>query len=248
MPVHDWTRVDAGIFHHFHHDWIAEFARVLNRGLLPSPYYALAEQIAGGREPDVLTLKGPAKGGEPEEHPRGAVALADAPPQVHFRARTEVDIYAAKAKAVVIRHASGHQVIAVVEIVSPGNKSNRHGMRAFVEKAVDMLRAGVHLLIVDLFPPGPRDPQGIQKVIWDEFADNDFALPAGKPFTVGAYIGGPSPEVFVQATALGAALPKMALFLTPEDYLPAPLEETYQAAWEAVPAFWRDVLTSGAAP
>src|SRR5438876_6941035 len=35
MPVHNWTRVDAGIFHHFHHDWIAEFARVLNRGLLP---------------------------------------------------------------------------------------------------------------------------------------------------------------------------------------------------------------------
>ena len=134
-----------------------------------------------------------------------------------------MDIYAAKAKAVVIRHASGHQVIAVVEIVSPGNKSNRHGMRAFVEKAVDMLRAGVHLLIVDLFPPGPRDPQGIQKVIWDEFADNDFVLPAGKPFTVGAYIGGPCPEVFVQTTALGAALPKMALFLTPEDYLPAPL-------------------------
>src|ERR687884_439463 len=31
MPVHDWTRVDAGIFHHFHHAWIAEISSALNR-------------------------------------------------------------------------------------------------------------------------------------------------------------------------------------------------------------------------
>ena len=34
MPIHDWARVDAGIFHAFHHDWITEIARALNRGLL----------------------------------------------------------------------------------------------------------------------------------------------------------------------------------------------------------------------
>jgi len=43
MPVHDWTRVDASIFHHFRHDWITEIARALNRGLLPPSYYALAD-------------------------------------------------------------------------------------------------------------------------------------------------------------------------------------------------------------
>ena len=26
MPIHDWTRVDAGIFHAFHHGWIEEIA------------------------------------------------------------------------------------------------------------------------------------------------------------------------------------------------------------------------------
>jgi hypothetical protein len=57
MPVHDWTRVDAGIFHHFHHDWITEITRALNRGVLPDPFYALAEQYAGGFGPDVLTLQ-----------------------------------------------------------------------------------------------------------------------------------------------------------------------------------------------
>ena len=46
MPIHDWTRVEDGIFHAFHHDWITELARTLNRGLLPDDYYALPEQQA----------------------------------------------------------------------------------------------------------------------------------------------------------------------------------------------------------
>jgi hypothetical protein len=241
VPVHDWTRVDAGIFHHFHHDWITEIARALNRGLLPPPYYALAEQIAAGLGPDVLTLQGPVNGA-PAEEPRGGVALAAAPPQVWLRARTEIDAYAAKAKAIVIRHASNHRVVALVEIVSPGNKNNRHGLRAFVDKAEEFLRGGVHLLIVDLFPPTPRDPQGIHKAIWDEFVDNQFTLPADRPLTLAAYIGGLCPEVFIQPAAVGAALPDMPLFLTPDVYILVPLEPTYQTAWEGVPAYWRNLL------
>ena len=64
--------------------------------------------------------------------------------------------YAAKAKAVVIRHVSRHQVVAMVEILSPGNKNNQNGLNAFVRKAQEALAAGIHLLLVDLFPPGPR--------------------------------------------------------------------------------------------
>lgn len=57
MPIHDWTRVDAGVFHDFHHEWISSVKRSLNGGLLPPDYYALAEQITGGFGPDVLTLE-----------------------------------------------------------------------------------------------------------------------------------------------------------------------------------------------
>src|SRR5690242_20728435 len=59
MPVHHWKGVEAGIFHAFHHGWIEEISRSLNRGLLPPDYYALPEQIAGGLGPDVLTLRQP---------------------------------------------------------------------------------------------------------------------------------------------------------------------------------------------
>jgi hypothetical protein len=248
MPVHDWTRVAAGIFHHFHLEWIGELARALNRGLLPPYHYALAEQIISMGEPDVLTLRGPTKGLPPERNPPVGVALALAPPKVQYHVKTEIDLYAAKAKAVVVRHTSNHQIIAVMEIVSPGNKSSEHHLRAFVAKAEELLRAGIHLLVVDLFPPGPRDPQGIHKAIWDELIDNDFALPPGKPLTLAAYIGGPCPEAFIEPTAIGAALPEMPLFVTPEVYVPVPLAATYESGWEAVPSFWRDVLTADAAP
>jgi hypothetical protein len=243
MPLHDWTRVDAGIFHDFHHEWISTIKRALNAGLLPPDHYALAEQIAGGLGPDVLTLQAPSNGppvvsGES----RGGIALATAPPKVHYHARTESDRYAAKAKAVVIHHTSDHRVVAVVEIVSPGNKNNRHGLRAFVEKAVELLRGGIHLLILDPFPPGPRDPQGIHKAIWDEYTDSDFTLPPDRPLTLAAYIGGPCPEAFVEPTAVGRPLAEMPLFLAPDSYILVPLEPTYQSAWEAVPAYWRGVL------
>jgi hypothetical protein len=80
MPVHDWTRVDAGLFHDFHHAWIEEIKRALNRGLLPPDHYALAEQIAGGLGPDVLTLQGPTANGSPlAGSAGGALALATAP-------------------------------------------------------------------------------------------------------------------------------------------------------------------------
>lgn len=242
MPIHDWTRVDAGIFHDFHHRWIVEIARALNRGLLPSDHYALTEQIADGLQPDFLILESPANGAPLPHSPGGGIALAVSPPQVWFHARTEIDQYAAKAKAIAIRHTSNHRVVAIVEIVSPGNKSSRNGLRAFVEKAVECLRSGIHLLIVDLFPPGPRDPQGIHKAIWDEYNESNFALPVDRPLTLAAYLGGPCPEAFVEPTAVGAVLKPMPLFYLPDEYVPVPLEATYQAAREAVPAFWRNAL------
>ena len=67
-----------------------------------------------------------------------------------------------------------------------------------------------------------------------------------KPLTLVSYIGGLIPEAFIEPTAIGAVLPEMPLFLTPEVYVPLPLEATYQSAWEAVPSYWQHVLTTRA--
>lgn len=245
MPVHDWTLVDAGIFHAFHHDWITDISRALNRGLLPSAYYALPEQIAGGLGPDVLTLRRPSgKGSPPDDiHPEGVVALAEAPPQVRVRMGSEANRYAVKAKTVTIRHVSNHQIVAMVEIISPGNKNNQNGLNAFVRKAREALAVGIHLLLIDLFPPSSRDPRGIHGAVWGEDCDADYALPEDKPFTCVSYIGGAAAEAFIELMGVGDFLPPMPLFLTTELYVRVPLETTYQSAWEGMPSYWRDVLT-----
>jgi hypothetical protein len=82
MPIHDWAWVDAGIFHDFHAAWIAELRRVLNTSLLPPEYHALAEQLAGGIGPGVLTLQttsGEGNGSTGEV--RGTLAVAEVPPK-----------------------------------------------------------------------------------------------------------------------------------------------------------------------
>lgn len=245
MPVHDWTRVEAGIFHDFHHEWISTIKHALNRGLLPPSYYALAEQIAGGYGPDVLRLEGPTESAGDmacDSNTNTGVALATAQPKVTYRAKTEADIYAAKANRVVVRHVSDHRVIAVVEIVSPGNKRTRPALRTFVEKAAELLRGGVHLLVIDLFPPSPRDPQGIHRAIWTELDECDFVLPNDRPLTLASYIGGPSQEAFIEPIARGGALAEMPLFLSAQTYVLVPLEATYQPAWQAVPEVWKKAL------
>ena len=45
MPLHDWNRIPAGLFHHFHQDWSIEIARELNRRRLPQRMSALVEEL-----------------------------------------------------------------------------------------------------------------------------------------------------------------------------------------------------------
>jgi hypothetical protein len=152
-----------------------------------------------------------------------------------------------KANAVVVRRSRDQRVVARTEIVVPGNKSHSAALRSFVERVIDVLRSDVHLLVLDLLPPSPYDPQGIHKAIWDEFADNEFVLPVGLPLTLAAYTGGDFPEGFIEPTAVGSAPPDMPLFLEPPAYVPLPLEATYRAAVQSLPARWRETVEGRAA-
>ena len=239
MPIHDWTRVDAGLFHHFHQRWIAALCDAFNAGRLPPGYFALAEQVAGGPIPDVLALERRPPPQRPDA--AGGVAVVTSPPQARFVSRAEADAYARRANRVAVRHPLGH-VVAVVEIVSPGNKDSRNALRAFVDKVTGLLGQGVHLLIVDLFPPTVRDPQGIHKAVWDEVHEEPFELPPDKPLTLAAYSAGPVKVAYVEPAAVGDALRDMPLFLEPEVHVPAPLEETYQTTWAVCPDALKEVV------
>ena len=240
MPIHDWSQIDHGIFHDFHQAWTIEIRKALNGGLLPPGFFALAEQIISGPIPDVVTLqRKPSRDNLPER--TGGLAVADAPPQARYITSAESEQYADRANQIAIRHQLG-RVVAVIEIVSPGNKSSRYAMRTFTEKAYELLQQGIHLLIVDLFPPSPRDPQGIHKAIWDDICEEPFQLPPDKPLTVASYFAGVPKTAYVDPVAVGDPLPSLPLFLDTGFYVPAPLETTYQTTWQECPVEVREFV------
>jgi hypothetical protein len=233
VPVHDWTRVDAGLFHAFHQSWIVKLCDALNRGVLPVDYFALPEQSIRGPIPDVLTLRLASQQQGSTESSAG-LAVAAVHPRARLVGRAEESTFARKADRISVRHRHG-QIVAVVEIVSPGNKASINELRTFVEKASDLIVQGVHVLVIDLFPPSKRDPAGIHKAIWDEFVEQDFELSPGKPLILAAYDAGPPPAAYAESIAVGEALPEMPLFLKPEFYVLAPLEASYQVTWDNFP-------------
>jgi hypothetical protein len=240
MPTHDWTKVNAGVFHDFHHVWITTIRNALNHGVLPADYYAMADQVAGPGNPDVLGLQRV----RPVRKPVGGTAgtTLTTEPAVRFRDTAERRPPLRRRKRVAIRHVTGDRVVALVEIVSPGNKSNRDAVRSFADKLADYIDGGIHLLVLDLFPPGRRDPNGIHPLIWSAFKKTDFELPPDKPLTLAAYAGGEVPRAFIEPVAVGDRFPDMPLYLTPDEHVRVPLEATYQAAWAEVPDRWREVL------
>ena len=171
------------------------------------------------------------------------VALVTSPPQVWHRARTELDIYAARAKAVTIRHATNHRVVAIVEIVSPGEEEQPTesftvcreicGIPARRDSPPDRRPVST------LSARPARDPQGNLGPI----SGQRLYPSAGSAVDAGVLHRGPDTRGIRQRGGSGpGGMPEMPLFLTPDQYVRLTLETAYQSAWEAVPTFWQNVL------
>lgn len=247
MPMHDWSRVDAGVYHHFHQRWAISICDSLNAGLLPPGYSALVEQHAGRVEPDVLAVERRPK--RRRQTKPGDTALLTQAPQTRHVFRTAIDAYTSKGNRIAIHHPIG-EIVCVIEVVSPGNKHSRVELRRFVEKAANFLRSGVHLLIVDPFPPTVRDPQGIHKAIFDEIEETNFELSADDPLTLAAYETsepgmGLAVTAYVEPFRVGVSLPDMPAYLDQGEYVRVPLEAAYQSAWQTCPADMRELVETG---
>src|SRR5207245_2467856 len=173
----------------------------------------MAEQFGGDLGvPEVLTLQTKGTPPEPEGPLAGTATLTVTPPVVHARTTIPRDAYARLQRSLVIRHTSHDRIVAMIEVVSAGNKSSRHAIRSFLDKAVAALDSGVHLLLVDVHPPGPRDPHGIHGVLLNEIGTEDYVLGRERPLTAVAYTGGAVVQAFVSHLAVGDPVPESALF------------------------------------
>jgi hypothetical protein len=242
MPLHDWSAQPAGNFHAFHNSWIAELQKVLNRGLLPTGFMALGEQLAGDFGPDVLTLRTQESADRPVT---GGILLAERPPKVRHRYEAQSDAawYAAKQRSVVIRHVTDQAIVAVIEIVSPGNKHSRGAVQTFIEKLSAVLARGIHALMIDPFRPGNHDPDGLHALLWEQISGEELTAEEHEPF-VASYQAAQPIVAFVEPVPFRTELPEMPLFLTSEVYVNVPLEVTYLAAWDGMPAEIQRQLTS----
>ena len=236
MPMHDWTRVDPNDYHTFHLFWITHLSEALNRNRLPKGYYAMADHTTPPIIPDVVTLS-TQNAPEPREEKGGGVAVA-APPQTTI-AVTEPGRKRKLAgrRRVAIKHVRDRQIVAVIEIVSPSNKAKKEEFNDLVGKSVQLLRQGVHVLLIDPFPPTRRDPNGIHAAVGKELTGKKVSHDESKPLTLASYAarGEDTYSAFVEPLAVGERLKDMPLFLTSALHVPAPLEETYQMAWNGYP-------------
>lgn len=253
MRIHDWRRVSAGAFHHFHNAWITHLCDALNAGCLPKNVYALGEQQTGDFGPDVVALHWgfqDLSGSPPYEPPPGAdfdgglVALAEAPPRVQLAVESgeETEYYFAKRRWVVIRHSSDDRVVAIIEIVSPANKHSPERVHEFCEKAVTALKQGVHLLVIDLLSNTKAAADGMHAAIWEELLAGHYSAATDSPLTLASYCAKRPVKAFVEPTAVGRDLIDMPLFMTPTHYVSVPLATTYEQAYAGVPQRWRSVI------
>jgi len=243
MPIHDWTRVPSGLFHDFHQSWSIRIKDALNAGLLPEGLAAFVEQRSGPVESDVLTVDQGARW-LPVEN--GAVATLE-PPKTRIVQRSSSEAYARRANRIIVTHHLG-RTVAVIEIVSPGNKDSRSAIREFVEKTLEFLYRGIHVLIVDLFPPTARDLEGIHGLIWDEIGEEKFELPEGKDRTLVSYQAGDEKVAYVEPINVHEDLPEMRLFVARDFHVPVPLNSTYESTWAATPEILRTVVETGELP
>lgn len=242
MPVHDWTRVVAGNFHDFHHTWITSIKHRLNHGLLPNGYYALAEQVAQGPVPDVLTLERQDEWPSSSGDSTTVMTLTATPPQIRYKEEVDVSIYARRADRIAIHHVNGDRVVAYIEIVSPGNKYSRRAVEQFQEKIAEALERGCHVVMLDILPPGRHDPSGMHAAFWNRHFESSHGVTEDEPYGVSSYCADLVPHGYFEPVGLGRPLPNIPLFLTTDSYVNLPLEETYLVAWEDVPDRWKQVL------
>lgn len=163
-----------------------------------------------------------------------AMAEPIAPPATQYSLAANL-VYVRKKSQVVIKHELGH-VISVIELVSPGNKHSQLEIERLTKKSASMIHDEINLMVIDPFPPTPRDPDGIANLIWREIdATRQLEFSAARPLVTTSFQANPAPIAHFNCFSVGALIPPMPIFLIEDRYVMLPLEETYQKVWSALP-------------
>jgi hypothetical protein len=222
-PLHPWES--------FHAAWADAIMGRLNE-LLPPRYFAAIQVHLGSRvEADVAEFEQAQDAGQPGNGAPGGVAVATwAPPAVTtvlpavFPDSIEVQVFDTRDGAV---------LVAVVELVSPGNKDRPETRRAFAAKCAAYLQRGIGLVVADIVTNRQADLYADLVALLGQ--SEAAGLLAGAPLHAAAYRPVRRQEsnqidVWLRPLAVGQPLPLLPLALRGAGCVPLDLDATYTEA------------------
>jgi len=217
-----------------HSTWAATMAMQLNQDQLPDDYFAMPlVTIGGGVQVDVGTFQTDV---QQESTNGGIVTQTWAPPQPPLSAVVDfvsLDVYEVR----VMQQMGGPQLRAAIELVSPANKDRASHRRAFAIKCAGYLQQSIAVVIVDVITARIAnlhaelvDLLGLAPALTWCSPSHLYAV-AYRPVQAAV---AQRLEAWPAALTVGAALPTVPLWLSPELCLPLALEENYRATCAAL--------------
>lgn len=212
----------------FHGLWAAALVEYLNRDVLGDEYYADMQVHVGSQmEIDVATLSDPAV------TVPGTTLTATrtwTPPKTNLVLPT---VFPDEIEVQVFSTVTGANLVAAIELVSPGNKDRQETRRAFAAKCVGYLTRGIGLIVIDVVT---NRTANLHNEIVELLGQQTpfFITPAVTNYAV-AYrpsrqLTGDQIEIWPIALAIGNTLPTLPLGLRNAMIVPVDLEATYSEA------------------
>lgn len=224
FPLHPWES--------FHGAWADALMAQLNQRL-PARYFATFHTHLGTQvEADVAEFEQTSAAVADANGARGGTAVAAwAPP----RAALVLDaLFPDDIEVQVLDTRDGAVLVAVVELVSPGNKDRPQARRAFAAKCAAYLQRGIGLVVADIVT---NRQANLHHELLDLLRQAGAVLSAESALHAAAY----RPvrreersqiEVWPEPLAVGQNLPVLPLWLRGAGCVPLDLEAAYMQARE----------------
>ena len=235
MPLFDHFHPPLYPRHHwesFHSNWATRIADGI-AAVLPPEFQVEEHTHAGpGFEIDVATYEGEISPRDNAAGPalatRAAPAYAPPAPDATIPA-----VFPDTFEVRVFSTTAGLTLVAVIELVSPGNKDRPAERRAFAAKCASYLAQGVSLIVVDVVTNRHANLHNDLMRLMEAAPDLDF--PAEVTLYAVAYRPlrrGQREEVdlWLRRLTVGAALPTLPLRLTGDLFVAVDFEAAYQEA------------------
>jgi hypothetical protein len=235
MTLHHWPNPRVP-WRSFHNHWIVRLVEYLNQGVLPKNFQARPTELIIGIEPDILLLQ---DADTAKPHPSASrsalaeatlIATLPAPADLPF-----VGVYSSYDTS---------RLVAVIELVSPGNKDRPEARHAFTEKLLFLLHEGVHVMVIDVIslPATSIRETVLQRLRLAGHLDYENGSSMDEKLWLSSYCSLPAadPQPHLQVkewaypTAVSQPLPSLPLFLhTDQLWVSVDLQQTYSATIEA---------------